>query len=111
MAYYTSTAKTHLSNGLGSKTRIVSATIGGGISEAALKELLELMSAGGTAGTDDAVTIAGVGTATGAAFDAGTTTVVYLAVQGSGTLTPGSSYRGTSFTTALVCDFDDHLAP
>ena len=111
MASLTFTGKTHLSNGLGPKTRIVSATIGGGISEAALKELLDLMTAGGVSGTDDAVTIAGVGTPTGVAFDAGTTTVVHLAVQGTGTLTLGAAYRGTSFTTALVCVFDDFLAP
>jgi len=110
MAYYTSTAKTHLSNGLGPKTRIYSAALNN-MTEANLKELLQLMAAGGTAGTDDAVTIAGVGTADGSAFSSGVTDTVYIAVQGTGTLTPGASYRGTSYTTALVCDFDDHLAP
>lgn len=106
MAAITNTANTGLSNGLGPQTRIISASKSN-MTEAELKTLLQLMAAGGTAGTDDAVTIAGVGTADGSDFESGVTDVVYLAVQGTGTLTVGSSYRGTSYTTALVAVFND----
>ena len=67
----------------------------------------QLTLAGGSgAGTDtngpDAFTIAGVGTADGSAFVSGTTDVVYLRVQGTGTpnLTTVSGV-----TLAKVCEF------
>jgi hypothetical protein len=50
----------------------------------------------------DSFTIAGVGTATGAAFESGTSTVVYLRVQGTGT--PNlTTVEGA--TLAKVCEF------
>jgi hypothetical protein len=70
---------------------IVSATKGGGLAEAdltAVRNQLTLAGGDGT-GTDqggpDAFTVAAIGTATGAAFSAGVTTVVFLRVQGTGT--------------------------
>jgi hypothetical protein len=50
----------------------------------------------------DSFTIAGVGTATGAAFESGTSTVVFLRVQGTGT----PDLTGVSGATlAKVCEF------
>jgi hypothetical protein len=50
----------------------------------------------------DSFTVAGVGTATGVAFESGTSTVVFLRVQGTGT--PNlSSVEGA--TLAKVCEF------
>jgi hypothetical protein len=62
----------------------------------------------GSAGTgDSAFTVAAVGTATGAAFVAGTTDVVYLRVQGTGDLTVGADFGAASsgITAALVAVF------
>ena len=48
---------------------------------------------GGTySGVDnDAFTVAGVGTADGSAFESGTTDVVFIALQGTGTITADAS--------------------
>lgn len=62
----------------------------------------------GSAGTgDSAFTIAGVGTATGAPFVAGTTDVVYLRLQGTGeyTVDASNAHGVTGAATALVCVF------
>jgi len=70
---------------------IVSATKGGGLAQADVAAVrAQLTLAGGDrSGTDvngpDAFTVAAIGTATGAAFEAGVTTVVFLRVQGTGT--------------------------
>lgn len=56
---------------------------------------------------DSAFTVAGVGTATGAPFVAGTTDVVYLRLQGTGEYTVDSSnaHGVSGAATALVCVF------
>lgn len=103
MAYGTTNVnkKVTAGNGLGPRTRIISLSKTN-ITQAELDTLEQAMSFGGTAGTDDAVTIAGV-----SAFEAGVTDVVHVAVQGTGVLTPGASYRGvTGVTMALVATFD-----
>lgn len=88
-------------NGLGGRTRIISLSKTD-ITQAEMDSLVQALGAGGTSGTDDAVSIAGIST-----FVAGTTDVVYVAVQGTGVLTAGSSYRGvTGVTMALVTTFD-----
>ena len=89
-------------NGLGPVTRIISLSKTA-ITTTAIADLnavVAAMTAGGVAGTDDAVTIAGVAhTATG---------VAHIAVQGTGVLTPGADYRGvTGVTAALVATFTD----
>lgn len=89
-------------NGLGPNTRILSLTKAN-ITTSAIADLnsvVAAMTAGGVAGTDDAVTIAGVAhTSSG---------VAHVAVQGTGVLTPGADYRGvTGVTAALVAEFVD----
>ena len=89
-------------NGLGPNTRILSLTKTG-ITTTAIADLnavVAAMTAGGVAGTDDAVSIAGVAyTSSG---------VAHVAVQGTGVLTPGADYRGvTGVTAALVATFTD----
>ena len=89
-------------NGLGPNTRILSLTKAN-ITTSAIADLnsvVAAMTAGGVAGTDDAVTIAGVAhTSSG---------VAHVAVKGTGVLTPGADYRGvTGVTAALVAEFVD----
>ena len=92
-------------NGLGPKTRILSLSKTG-ITTSAIADLNSVVAAlhaGGTAGTDDAVTIAGV--------DHTSADVAHVAVQGSGALTAGANYRGvTGVTMAIVADFDQNPA-
>ena len=92
-------------NGLGPKTRILSLSktniTAGAIAD--LNSAVAALQAGGTAGTDDAVTIAGVAHTSA--------DVAHVAVQGSGALTAGADYRGvTGVTMALVADFDQNPA-
>ena len=54
-------------------------------------ELSTIITAVTSTGSDDAFTVAGVGTANGSAFVSGTTDVVYLALQGTGTYTADAS--------------------
>ena len=92
-------------NGLGPNTRILSLSKTG-ITTTAIADLnsvVAAMAAGGVAGTDDAVTIAGV--------DHTSANVAHVAVQGTGVLTPGANYRGvTGVTSALVATFDQNPA-
>jgi hypothetical protein len=94
--------KTGAFNGLGPRTRVLSFSKTN-ITQAELDSLVQALQAGGTSGTDDAVTVAAI-----SAFEAGVTDVAYMAVQGTGTLTAGADYRGvTGVTMALVADFND----
>ncbi len=90
-------------NGLGPNTRILSLSktgISGGAAIADLNSAVAALAAGGVAGTDDAVTIAGVAHTSA--------DVAHVAVQGTGVLTPGADYRGvTGVTAALVTTFTD----
>jgi hypothetical protein len=56
---------------------------------------------------DSAFTVAGFGTATGAAFVSGSTDVVYLRLQGTGdyTVDASNAHGVTGAVTALVCVF------
>lgn len=92
-------------NGLGPRTRILSLSKAA-ITTTAIADLntvVAAMTAGGVAGTDDAVTVTGVAfTSSG---------VAHVAVQGTGVLTPGADYLGaTGVTAALVADFDQNPA-
>lgn len=92
--------KVEASNGLGPRTRILSLTTDA-ITQDELDEVITALTVGGTAGTDDAVTVAGIDGAVGDA-------TVYVAVQGTGALTAGSDYRGvTGVAMAVVADFDN----
>jgi len=92
-------------NGLGPRTRILSLSKAN-ITTSAIADLnsaVAALAAGGTAGTDDAVTIAGI--------DHTSSGVAHVVVQGTGTLTAGADYRGvTGVTMAVVADFDQNPA-
>jgi hypothetical protein len=92
------------SNGLGPRTRILSLSKTG-ITTSAIADLNAVVAAlaqGGVAGTNDPVTIAGV--------DFTSSGVAHVAVQGTGVLTAGASYRGvTDVTMAVVADFDQRV--
>lgn len=89
-------------NGLGPKTTIISLAKTN-MPQADLNAVVQALSMGGTAGTDDAVSVAGVG-----AFVAGVTDLVHIAVQGTGVLTAAANYRGvTGVTMAIVTSFVD----
>ena len=92
-------------NGLGPRTRVISLSKTA-ITTTAIADLNSAVAAlqtGGTPGTDDAVTIAGI--------DHTSANVAHVAVQGTGVLTPGADYRGaTGVTAALVADFDQNPA-
>ena len=89
-------------NGLGPRTRILSLskTAITTTAIADLNSVVAALQAGGVAGTDDAVTIAGI--------DHTSANVAHVAVQGTGVLTPGAAYLGvTGVTAALVATFAD----
>lgn len=87
-------------NGLGPVTRILSLTTDA-ITQAELDAVVSDLTAGGTSGTNDAVTVAGVAGAVGDA-------VVYVAVQGTGVLTAASDWNGnTGIALAVVATFTD----
>ena len=87
-------------NGLGPRTRIMSVTTDA-ITQTELDAVVNDLTFGGTSGTNDAVTVAGI---SGAVGDA----VVYIAVQGTGVLTAASDWNGnTGLALALVADFTD----
>ena len=94
-------------NGLGGRTRILSLAKTN-MTQAELNDVIRLLGAGGTSGTDDAVTVTGISVLTeSGVFTGGTTDAVQVAVQGTGTLTAGSNYRGvTGVTMSLIADFD-----
>lgn len=94
-------------NGLGGQTRIISLSKTN-MTQAELNSVIQALTLGGVSGTDDAVTVAGIASdGAGGIFVGGTSDVVYVAVQGTGVLTPGSNYRGvTGVTAALVATFD-----
>lgn len=89
-------------NGLGSKTRVISLskTAITTTAIADLNSVITNLGAGGVAGTDDAVTVAGV--------DFTSANVAHVAVQGTGALTAASNYSGvTGVTMAIVATFED----
>lgn len=98
-----------VSNGLGPRTRIVSLSKTD-MTQAELEAAITFMTVGGTSGTDDPVTVAGITSdGAGGAFVSGTSDVVYVAVQGTGEMTAGADYGDgtTGVTMAIVADFDN----
>ena len=89
--------------------RIISVTKSGAgnVTHAVLKAVLAQLTqaAGSGNGSDtngpDAFTIGGMGTADGSAFDSGTTTVVFLRVQGDGTPNT-TTVSGATLATVAV---------
>ena len=102
--------KAKAGNGLGPRTRILTLSKTN-MTQAELDDVILALQAGGTSGTDDAVTIAGISVLTeSGVFTTGVTDVVQVAVQGSGTLTAGADYRGvTGVTMAVIADFKDNV--
>lgn len=98
-------------NGLGPRTIIVSISKSN-ITNDELNTIINYMTTShGSAGTgDSAFVVAGLGTADGSAFVAGTTDVVYLALQGTGDYTVDASdaHGVTGAATALVAVFDQN---
>lgn len=91
------------------RTLIVSVTKSGGISDANLNSIINnymTLSHGVNGSGDSAFTVAGVGTADGSAFAAGSTETVYLRLQGTGALTDADADLSISgYTVATVCVF------
>jgi hypothetical protein len=107
---FPTTYKVKAGNGLGGRTRILSLSKTNMI-QTELDNVLRALQQGGTSGTDDAVTIAGVSVLTeSGVFTSGTTDAVQVAVQGTGALTAGADYRGvTGVTMAVIADFIDNV--
>jgi hypothetical protein len=103
-------------NGLGPRTVIVTISKTD-ITDAELNAAINaLTSAGGTATYNtpdldgpDAFVVAGLaGSTTGGAFVAGTTDVVYVALQGTGTVLTGADVGVTGVTVAVIAAFDQN---
>ena len=94
-------------NGLGGRTRIITLSKSN-MTQTELDSVVQALQQGGTAGTNDAVTVAGVSVLTeSGVFTTGVTDVVQVAVQGTGVLTASADYLGvTGVTMALIADFN-----
>jgi len=79
-------------NGIAGLTRIVTLSKSS-ITDAEIQSVLDAMQAGGVKGTDDAVVVVGLEK---------DTNVATVAVQGTGTLTAGSNYRGVTGVTMAI---------
>ena len=97
-------------NGAGPRTRIINLAKSN-MTEAELQAALEFLASGGTAGTDDAHTIAGVSVLTESGiFTSGTTDDVQVAIQGTGAFTAASNFGvgATGVTSTLLADFNQN---
>ena len=97
-------------NGAGPRTRIINLAKTN-ITQAELDAALEFLAAGGTAGTDDAHTIAGVSVLTESGiFTPGTNNDVQVANQGTGAFTAASNFGvgSTGVTSSLLADFNQN---
>ena len=89
-------------NGLGPKTTIIKVAKTD-ITTAELHTIITVITQGGTAGTQDAFTVAGVATADGSSFVSGTTDVVFIALQGTGVVTAiGSNAYGVTGAVTTI---------
>jgi hypothetical protein len=93
-------------NGIAGKTRILSLAKSN-MTQTELNNVIRALQTGGTAGTDDAVTVVGISVLTeSGVFTGGTTDAVQVAVQGTGVLTAAADYRGvTGVTMSVIADF------
>ena len=97
-------------NGAGPRTRIINLAKSN-MSQADLDAALEFLAAGGTAGTDDGHTIAGVSVLTESGiFTPGTTDDVQVAIQGTGAFTAGANFGvgTTGVTSSLLADLNQN---
>ena len=93
-------------NGTNGKTTIISASKTN-MTNAEVATLVKGLTVTVTAGTNDAFSVAGIGTADGSAFVSGTTDVIYIVLQGTGVHTAGANWNGSGFTTAVVAVLQD----
>lgn len=93
-------------NGTNGKTTIISASKTN-MTNAEVATLVKGLTVTVTAGTNDAFSVAGIGTADGSAFVSGTTDVIYIALQGTGVHTAGANWNSSGFTTAVVAVLQD----
>ena len=108
MATRTNPAIAKNGNGLGPRTRIINLAKSN-MTEDELNAALKFLAAGGTAGTDDAHTVAGVTCLTeSGVFTSGTTDDVQVAIQGTGAFTAASDFGigSTGVTSSLLADFN-----
>ena len=106
MAILTNNAAAIAGNGIGPRTRIINLAKTN-MTQAELDAALTFMQAGGTAGTDDAHTVAGVSVLTEAGvFTSGTTDAVQVAIQGTGAFTADANYGigTTGVASTLLAD-------
>ena len=98
--------KAKAGNGIAGRTRIINCAKSN-MTQAELDELVQDLQQGGTAGTNDAVTVAGISVLTeSGVFTTGTTDDVQIAVQGTGVLTAGSNFYITGMTMTVLADFN-----
>jgi hypothetical protein len=98
--------KAKAGNGMAGRTRIITLSKTN-MTQAELDEVIQDLQQGGTAGTNDAVTIAGISVLTeSGVFTTGVTDVVQVAVQGTGALTAGADFYVTGVTMAIIADFN-----
>jgi len=106
MATITNNAAAIAGNGIGPRTRIINLAKTN-MTQAELDAALTFIQAGGTAGTDDAHTVAGVSVLTeSGVFTSGTTDNVQVAIQGTGAFTADANYGigTTGVTSSLLAD-------
>jgi hypothetical protein len=103
-------------NGLGPRT-VVATISKSNITDAELNAVINALTSSGGEATynspdlngPDAFVVAGLaGDAAGAAFVAGTTGVVYVALQGTGTLLTGADVGVVGATVAVIATFDQN---
>lgn len=96
--------KFQIANGLGPRTVIVKIAKTN-MTDTELNTIVDAMTQ--RTGNDDAFTVGGFGTADGSAFVSGTTDVVFVALQGTGTITADGSdaYGVTGAVTTVEAVF------
>ena len=98
--------KTKSGQGIAGRTRIINLAKSN-MTQAELDAAVLFLSAGGTAGTNDAHTVLGVQPLTeSGVFTAGTTDAVQVAIQGTGAFTAAADFGGvTGVTSSLLAEF------
>ena len=98
--------KTKSGQGIAGRTRIINLA-NSDMTQAELDAAVLFLSAGGTAGTNDAHTVLGVQPLTeSGVFTAGTTDAVQVAIQGTGAFTAAADFGGvTGVTSSLLAEF------
>ena len=98
--------KVKAGQGIAGRTRIINLAKSN-MTQAELDAAVLFLSAGGTAGTNDAHTVVGAQPLTeSGVFTAGTTDAVQVAIQGTGAFTAAADFGGvTGVTSSLLAEF------